>query len=63
MGPSGFIAVISGWITTEVSRQPYVVYGQLLTVDTASPLDAPAVAASLLAFILGGVNKFEPISG
>jgi len=52
MGPSGFVAVIAGWITTEVGRQPYTVYGQLLTRDSASPLAAPAVGASLLAFIL-----------
>ena len=52
MGPSGFIAVLAGWITTEVGRQPYVIYGLLRTADAASPLDAPAVAASLLAFIV-----------
>lgn len=52
MGPSGFIAVIAGWITTEVGRQPYTVYGLLRTADSASPLDAPAVAVSLLAFIV-----------
>ena len=52
MGPSGFVAVIAGWITTEVGRQPYVIYGLLRTADAASPLDAPAVGASLLAFIL-----------
>ncbi|WCT75745.1 cytochrome ubiquinol oxidase subunit I (plasmid) [Sphingomonas naphthae] len=52
MGPSGFVAVIAGWITTEVGRQPYTVYGQLLTGVSHSPLAAPAVAASLVAFIL-----------
>ena len=52
MAPSGFVAVLAGWITTEVGRQPYVIYGLLRTADAASPLDAPAVAASLLAFIL-----------
>ncbi len=52
MAPSGFIAVLAGWITTEVGRQPYVIYGLLRTADAASPLDAPAVAASLLAFIV-----------
>jgi cytochrome d ubiquinol oxidase subunit I len=52
MGPSGFAAVLAGWITTEVGRQPYVIYGLLRTADAASPLDAPAVAASLLAFII-----------
>lgn len=52
MGPSGFIAVISGWIVTEVGRQPYTVYGLLRTADSVSPIDAPAVAVSLIAFIL-----------
>jgi cytochrome bd ubiquinol oxidase subunit I len=50
MGPAGFIAVIAGWVTTEVGRQPYTVYGQLLTAESHSPLAAPAVAASLVAF-------------
>ncbi|MBX7495102.1 cytochrome ubiquinol oxidase subunit I [Qipengyuania sp. 6B39] len=52
MGPSGFVAVIAGWITTEVGRQPYVIYNLLRTADAASPLDAPAVATSLIAFVL-----------
>lgn len=52
MAPSGFVAVIAGWITTEVGRQPFVIYNLLRTADAASPLDAPAVAASLLAFVL-----------
>jgi cytochrome bd ubiquinol oxidase subunit I len=51
MGPTGFVAVIAGWITTEVGRQPYTVYGLLTTAQSASPLAAPAVAGSLLAFI------------
>jgi len=52
MAPSGTIAILAGWITTEVGRQPYTVYGLLRTIDSASPLDAPAVNASLLAFVL-----------
>ena len=51
MGPAGFVAVIAGWVTTEVGRQPFTVYGLLRTVDSVSPLQAPAVASSLLAFI------------
>ncbi|MHA7819974.1 MAG: cytochrome ubiquinol oxidase subunit I [Erythrobacter sp.] len=52
MGPSGLVAVLAGWITTEVGRQPWVVYGLLRTADAASPLAAPAVGASLMAFVL-----------
>ncbi|WP_031303704.1 cytochrome ubiquinol oxidase subunit I [Sphingobium quisquiliarum] len=52
MGPSGFVAVLAGWIVTEVGRQPFTVYGLLRTSHSASPLDAPAVASSLLAFVI-----------
>jgi len=52
LGPSGFVAVLAGWITTEVGRQPYTVYGLLRTSQSASPLDAPAVALSLAVFAL-----------
>jgi cytochrome d ubiquinol oxidase subunit I len=52
MGPAGFIAVLAGWITTETGRQPFTVYGLLRTVESASPLAAPAVASSLVAFII-----------
>jgi cytochrome d ubiquinol oxidase subunit I len=58
MGPSGFVAVIAGWVTTEVGRQPYTVYGLLRTTDSVSPLHAPAVASSLLAFIVVYVIVF-----
>ncbi len=50
MGPAGFVAVLAGWIVTECGRQPYTVYGLLRTAPSASPLEAPAVAASLAAF-------------
>lgn len=52
MGPAGFVAVLAGWITTEVGRQPFTVYGHLLTVDSVSPISAPAVASSLIAFVV-----------
>lgn len=52
MGPSGFIAVLAGWITTEVGRQPFTVYGFLRTSDSLAPVEAPAVAASLMAFVI-----------
>ncbi|MEL5877233.1 cytochrome ubiquinol oxidase subunit I [Cereibacter sphaeroides] len=52
MGPAGFVAVLAGWITTEVGRQPWTVYGHLRTADSLSPLDASAVGTSLVAFIV-----------
>jgi cytochrome d ubiquinol oxidase subunit I len=36
-GPLGFVAVVAGWTTTEVGRQPWTVYGLLRTVDSVSP--------------------------
>jgi len=52
MGPSGFVAVIAGWVTTEVGRQPWVIQGLLRTADARSPIAAPALATSLLTFIV-----------
>ncbi len=52
MSPIGIVAVLAGWITTEVGRQPYTVYGLLRTADSASSIDAAAVGASLAAFVL-----------
>jgi len=52
MGPAGFVAVIAGWVTTEVGRQPFTVYGLLRTSDSVSPLASPAVGTSLLAFVV-----------
>lgn len=58
MGPAGFVAVIAGWVTTEVGRQPFTVYGLLRTAESHSPLAAPAVAASLIAFALVYFSAF-----
>jgi cytochrome d ubiquinol oxidase subunit I len=52
MGPAGFIAVIAGWVTTEVGRQPFTVYHALRTADSVSPVASPAVTGSLIAFVL-----------
>jgi len=35
--PSGFVAVIAGWFTAEVGRQPWTVYGLLKTADAHTP--------------------------
>ena len=52
MSPAGFVAVLAGWTTTEAVRQPFTVWGLLRTADSASPLATPAVASSLLAFVI-----------
>jgi cytochrome d ubiquinol oxidase subunit I len=49
---SGWIAVLAGWLTTEIGRQPFVVYGVILTADTASTVPARYIAATLAAYAL-----------
>jgi cytochrome d ubiquinol oxidase subunit I len=49
--PLGFIAVLAGWTTTEVGRQPWTVYGLLRTADSVSPsLTGADVLISLLGY-------------
>jgi len=49
--PLGFVAVIAGWTTTEVGRQPWTVYGLLRTADSVTPsLTGGNVALSLLGY-------------
>lgn len=53
MIPAGYVAVIAGWIVTEVGRQPWVVYGLLRTHDAVSPsLTGADVVVSLLLYIV-----------
>lgn len=52
MGPSGLIAILAGWVTTEMGRQPWVVYGYQRTVDAASPLTTTQLTISLVLFIV-----------
>ena len=52
MIPIGFIAVIAGWLVTEVGRQPWTVYGLLRTAQSVSPsLTGSDVLISLLAYM------------
>ena len=50
MTPAGFIAVLAGWYTTEIGRQPYVIYGLMRTAEAATAIDAASVVTSLVAF-------------
>ncbi|HCW98796.1 MULTISPECIES: cytochrome ubiquinol oxidase subunit I [Pantoea] len=52
MGPSGLIALLAGWFTTEIGRQPWVVYGVQRTIDAVSGHGDLHMSISLLAFIL-----------
>ena len=49
--PLGFIAVLAGWTTTEVGRQPWTVYGLLRTADSVTPsLSGGHVLVSLVLY-------------
>jgi cytochrome d ubiquinol oxidase subunit I len=51
--PAGYVAVTAGWFTTEVGRQPWVVYGHLRTAEAVTPtLTGGDVALSLLAYVV-----------
>jgi len=44
---SGWLATLAGWYVTEIGRQPYLVYGLLLTKDAASATATPMIGLSL----------------
>ncbi|NRN27150.1 cytochrome ubiquinol oxidase subunit I [Photorhabdus heterorhabditis] len=52
MAPSGLIAILAGWFTTEIGRQPWVVYGLLRTKDAVSAHGEMHMSISLLLFIV-----------
>jgi cytochrome d ubiquinol oxidase subunit I len=58
MGPAGLLAVLAGWITTEVGRQPWVVYGVLRTADGVSPHGALPLALTLGLFVVSYLFVF-----
>jgi cytochrome bd ubiquinol oxidase subunit I len=51
LGPAGLIAIVAGWITTEMGRQPWVVYGVMRTRDAVSNHSVPTLAAALVVFV------------
>jgi cytochrome bd ubiquinol oxidase subunit I len=51
--PTGFMAILTGWFTAEVGRQPWVVYGLLRTSDAVTPsLTGRDVLVSLIGYVL-----------
>jgi cytochrome bd ubiquinol oxidase subunit I len=58
--PTGFVAVLAGWFTAEVGRQPWMVYGLLRTKDAVTPsLTTGDVAFSLIAYIVVYVTIYS----
>jgi cytochrome d ubiquinol oxidase subunit I len=52
MGPAGLVAILAGWYTTEIGRQPWIVYGVMRTADAVSNHAAATVGATLIVFII-----------
>lgn len=50
MAFSGWVAVLAGWLTTEIGRQPYLIYGVMMTAEAASDVPAPQIALTLFAY-------------
>lgn len=51
MSFSGWVAVLSGWYTTEIGRQPYLVTGVLETADAVGPVAAGTVLTTLVGWL------------
>ncbi|MDZ7589245.1 MAG: cytochrome ubiquinol oxidase subunit I [Rubrivivax sp.] len=51
MSFSGWVAVVAGWYTTEIGRQPWLVQGVLTTAQAAGPVPAPTIALTLAIYV------------
>ena len=51
MGPAGLVAILAGWMTTEVGRQPWIVHGLQRTADAVSPHSLQTVGVTLAIFV------------
>ncbi len=52
MGPTGLVAMLAGWYTTELGRQPWVVYGVMRTADAATPHGVFELSLTLALFVI-----------
>jgi cytochrome d ubiquinol oxidase subunit I len=52
MGPAGLVAILAGWMTTEIGRQPWIVYGIMRTADAVSPHGAGQLGFTLALFVV-----------
>ncbi len=49
---AGWVAVLSGWYTTEIGRQPWLVYGVLSTAEAVSGVPASTVGITLSLYLM-----------
>jgi cytochrome d ubiquinol oxidase subunit I len=52
MGPAGVIAILAGWYTTEIGRQPWTIYGLLRTAHAVSTHGAAQLGITLALFVV-----------
>jgi cytochrome bd ubiquinol oxidase subunit I len=52
MGPAGLIAILAGWFTTEIGRQPWLVYGLMRTAEGVSAHGTGQVGSTLAIFVI-----------
>jgi cytochrome d ubiquinol oxidase subunit I len=52
MGPAGLVAILAGWVTTEMGRQPWVVYGVMRTKDAVSDHSPIVLGTMLIVFVV-----------
>jgi cytochrome bd ubiquinol oxidase subunit I len=52
MGPAGLVAILAGWFTTEIGRQPWIIYGMMRTADAVSPVSATQLGIGLAVFVV-----------
>jgi cytochrome d ubiquinol oxidase subunit I len=53
-GPAAVVALIAGWVTTEVGRQPWVVYGVMRTADAVTGASGIPVGYGVLVLVYAG---------
>jgi cytochrome d ubiquinol oxidase subunit I len=57
--PLGFIAIETGWVVTEVGRQPWIIYGVMRTKDAVTPMPGlliPFITFTVLYLLLGVIS-------
>jgi len=54
-GPLSVVALIAGWVTTEVGRQPWVVYGQMRTEEAVTNASGVPVGYASLVLVYAGL--------
>jgi cytochrome d ubiquinol oxidase subunit I len=52
MGPAGIVAILAGWYTTEIGRQPWLIYGVMRTADGVSAHGTSQVGLTLAVFVI-----------